>query len=267
MAKKSKLFVAMITAGIVAGTNAYAEQSNYEIAKKLANTIASIISVNFQFNYDSNIGANEGDRYSVYVQPLIPFSLNDEWNIISRTYLPVVWQNDIFPGAGSQSGIGNSTQSIFFTPKEPTERGWIWGAGPVVQIPTASNDLIGGDQWGLGPTAVILKQDKRWTYGGLFNHIWSIAQDNNAPISSTFIQPVLAYSTNTGITYTLKAESTYNWESEEWSVPINANIAKVTKWVNQVVSYGGIVRYWVESPNGGPEGWGAHLMLTFVFPK
>lgn len=264
-----KLFLGMITTGMLLTSNLCAEHSDDEVAKKLSNPIASMISLPFQFNYDSDIGSNDdGDKTAVNIQPVIPISLNDDWNVISRTILPVVWQDDIFPGAGSQSGIGNITQSFFFSPKAPTENGWIWGAGPVIVIPTASNDLIGGEQWGLGPTVVALKQEGKTTIGMLANHVWSIAEDDgpNQKISSTFLQPFFAY-VNAGITYSLNTESSYDWESEQWSIPINATVTKVTKWGNQVISYGGGVRYWAESTDNGPEGWGVRLLFTFVFPK
>lgn len=198
---KHKLLTGLVIAGILGTSNVYAEQSNEEIAKKLSNPIASMISLPLQLNYDSDIGTTDkGDKYLLNIQPVIPFSLNDDWNMISRTILPVVWQSDIAldplnpPSlTGSQSGIGNIVQSVFFSPKAPTENGWTWGVGPVFLIPTASNDLLGGDQWGAGPTAVALKQENGWTYGGLFNHIWSFAEDDGAPISSTFIQPFLVY--------------------------------------------------------------------------
>jgi len=265
----NKLFTGLAAAGIFLTANAYAEQSSEEIAKKLANPIASMISVPVQYNYDSNIGPNDdGHKSFVNIQPVIPISLNDEWNIISRTILPVVWQSDIFPEAGSQSGIGNITQSVFFSPKAPTKNGWIWGAGPVALIPTPSDELLGGDQWGLGPTAVALKQEGKITMGMLANHIWSISEDNgpNEKISSTFLQPFFTYG-SAGVTYSINTESIYNWETEEWAVPINVFMAKVMRWGDQMVQVGGGVRYWAESTEGGPEGWGARVQLSFVFPK
>ena len=240
-----------------------------ELAKKLQNPIAALISVPFQLNYDQNIGSEDGgERWTLNIQPVVPIDLNENWNLISRTILPVVWQDDIFPGAGSQSGIGDVVQSLFFSPKAPTEGGWIWGAGPVFLLPTGSDDLLTTDKWGAGPTGVVLRQQGPWTYGALANHVWSFAgDDKRADISSTFLQPFLSYTTPSAVSYALQTESTYDWENEQWSVPIGAIVSKVTSIGDQRVSIAGGVRYWAEAPESGPDGWGARLVLTLPFPK
>lgn len=244
-------------------------ETNEELAKKLSNPIASLISVPFQFNYDSDIGSNDdGDRYQLNIQPVIPFSLNEDWNIISRTILPIVSQDDIFSDAGSQTGLGDVVQSVFFSPKQSTKSGWIWGGGPVIVLPTATDDLLGTDKWGLGPTLVGLKQNGSWTYGALANHVWSIAGDDDRnDVSATFLQPFLSYTTKDAVTLGLNTESTYDWNSEQWAVPINVTATKVTKFGNQLVSVGGGVRYWAESTEGGPKGFSVRLTFTLLFPN
>jgi hypothetical protein len=247
---------------------AWAQDDTQELAKKLSNPIASLISVPFQFNYDGGYGPSDGDKAYVNIQPVIPFSLNADWNLISRTILPVAWQQDIVGPSGDQFGLGDITQSLFFSPSRPMENGIVWGAGPVFLIPTATDDLLGGEKWGAGPTAVVLKQSGGWTVGMLANHIWSFAGDSNrTDINSTFMQPFVSYTTKDAWTFTLNTESTYNWEAEEWSVPINFQVAKLLVIDKQPISLFAGVRYWAESPDSGPDGFGVRTGITFLFPK
>ena len=271
--RSSRIRIATATATLVAGSilaaPVRAQDSAAALAQQLSNPVAALISVPFQLNYDQDIGPeDDGDRWLLNVQPVVPITLNEDWNLISRTILPLVSQSDIYPGAGSQSGLGDVVQSVFFSPKEPTAGGWIWGAGPVLLLPTGSDDLLTADQWAGGPTAVVLKQQGPWTYGALANHLWSFAgSDNRADVDATFLQPFLSYTTPTAWSYTLNTESTYDWEGEQWSVPINVIVAKVTKVGGQLISVGGGVRYWADSPESGPEGFGLRLAVTLLFPK
>ena len=108
-----------------------AAASDAELAKQALNPIAALISLPMQLNYDENIGpAEQGEKWQLNVQPVIPFSIGADWNLISRTIVPLVSQQDVVPGAGTDSGVGDITQSLFFSPKKPTAGGWIWGVGP-----------------------------------------------------------------------------------------------------------------------------------------
>ncbi len=239
------------------------------LAKKLSNPIAALISLPMQYNYDSDIGTDDrGSRSNLNIQPVIPFSISENWNLISRTILPVIDQHDIFNQGQSQTGIGDVVQSLFFSPKAPTSSGWIWGAGPVVLLPTGSDTKLSADKFGLGPTAVALKQDGPWTYGGLANHIVSVGgPSDRADISATFLQPFLAYNTKTATTFSVNTESTYDWKSKQWAIPVNANVTQMIKIGDQLFSLGVGVRYWLKSTDNGPEGVGLRLSFTMLFPK
>ena len=239
-----------------------------ELAKQLSNPVSSLVSVPFQFNYNDGIGP-DGDGHQSYVniQPVIPFSLNERWNLISRTILPIVSQDGGIPGEDSQFGLGATTQSLFFSPKQPTSGGLVWGAGPAFLIPTAT-DGIAPNQWGAGVTGVVLKQSGHWTVGALANHIWSLTGNSrDGDYNRTFLQPFASYTTPKATSFTLNTESTYDWETDEWSVPINFLVAQVTKIGNQRVQFGVGARYWADAPAYGPDGWGARAVVTLLFPK
>jgi hypothetical protein len=241
------------------------------LAEKLSNPVASLISVPLQFNYDSDIGpARGGHKNYLNIQPVIPIKLNDNWNVISRTILPVISQADIAPGSGSQHGIGDITQSFFFTPR--ASGGVIWGIGPVLLIPTASDELLGSKKWGAGPTGLVLRQAHGWTYGVLVNQLWSVASvkgrySDRPPLSSLFVQPFLSLTTPTAWTYGANFESSYDWHGHDATVPLNLTIGKLTRFGKQPVSFTGGVRYWLSSTDTGPHGWGFRFVATLLFPK
>ncbi len=245
-------------------------ESDEELAKKAQNPIAAMVSLPLQVNYDKRIGVgDEGEKWVLNVQPVVPFDLSPEWNLISRTIVPLIDQNDMAPGGAlDASGVGDITQSLFFSPKSPTSGGWIWGAGPVFLLPTASDKALGSEKWGLGPTAVILRQESGWTYGMLGNHLWSVAgEDERDDISATFVQPFLAYTTRTLTTFSINTESTYDWKKQAWTVPVNLAVTQMLRIGGQPLTLQAGARYWADSPEGGPEGWGFRLGVTFLFPK
>jgi hypothetical protein len=259
---------ALIAAALAIPALAQDDQAT-ELAKKLSNPVASLISVPVQYNRDEYGGTNHGATVSrVYLQPVVPFSLNEDWNLITRTIVPLLDQQGFPLAAANKSGLGDIVATQYFSPKSPTAGGWIWGVGPAELLPTAADDALGGGKWGLGPTAVVLKQAGPWTVGFLGSHIWSVAGDDKRPdISATNLQPFFSYTTETHTTVGAYTESVYDWKSEQWQVPLIVQAGQLFKVGSQILQLAVAGKYWADAPDNGPEGWGLRVQLTFVFPK
>lgn len=263
------LFAALVAISGIARAEPDAESTSaQELAKSLSNPVASLISVPIQQNFDFGYAPdNDGWRATTNLQPVVPVSLNDDWNLISRTIVPVIYQDGVIASGSDQFGLGDVVQSAFFSPKEVGPAGIIWGVGPALLVPSATDDVLGGDRWAAGPTAVVLKQAGPLTYGALANHVWSFAgSDGGDDVSATFMQPFLAYTDSRATTFVLNSETTYDWKSNNWLVPINVQINQLTKVGEQPIQVGGGLRYYADSPRYGPN-WGIRLNLVFLFPK
>jgi hypothetical protein len=240
------------------------------VAKQLANPIANLVSVPLQLNWEQGVGPNVDLRTVINLQPVVPFSFNDDWNLIGRMILPFINQPSLAPGVAPSSGTGDMLLSGFFSPTRP--RHAIWGVGPALSLPMTTDPLLGSGKWSAGATAVVLKQSGRWTYGALVNHLWSFANTGNlerADVNQTFLQPFLAYTTKTAATVTLNSEASRNWEAasgEEWTVPLIISASKVTRLGPFPFSFAIGAGYYVESPSGGPD-WKLRFTATLILPK
>jgi hypothetical protein len=201
-----------------------------ELAKQLQNPVASLISFPIQNNFDFKVGPDNGFRYTGNIQPVIPINLSAKWLVISRTILPIVHQSDVFAaeiddtdigaqsgvygGSGEQTGLGDLTQSFFFSPRKPLPGGIIFGIGPAFLVPTGTDKYLGSGKWGIGPTTVALKQAGPWTAGMLFNYIASFAgQSAKSDVSSAFLQPFVSYTFKNTTAIELNTESTFDFET------------------------------------------------------
>jgi len=236
------------------------------LARQLSNPVASLISVPFQLNWDHRLGPeDEGRRFLLNFQPVVPFALNDDWNLIARLIVPVLAQPVLFEGGDPAFGVGDMTLSFFLSPS----RGAItWGVGPAFVLPVTSDPVLGGGKYAIGPTAVVLKQAGSWTVGALVNHVWSVGGDaHRADISQTFMQPFIAFGA-AGWTLSANSEALANWkapEGERWTVPINFAVSKVLRLGARPMSIGAGPRFYVDAPEGGPS-WGFRLTMALLFP-
>jgi hypothetical protein len=264
--KKAAILFSLMS--IIFGINNTLADAAKDLAQEIANPLTTTIMVPIQVEYNENIGPDDdGTRTSVFVQPIVPFELNEDWNLITRTILPLIEQKNIFPGAGSQSGIGDVTASFFFSPAEPTKNGWIHGAGPVFQFDTATEDYLGLDEHGLGLSYIGLKVDGPKTYGFLTNQIYSVEGHVGNTYSNLFFQPFFDYTTEGAMTIELTSESNYNWNTKEWSVPVTLTASQFMMIGEQPILIGGGVKYWVESTDSDPEGLSLNFNLYLLFPK
>ena len=269
------LRAATLLAAAFVAASAHAELSAEDLAKIAQNPVGNLISVPFQENAYFNVGPLDGTQNVLNIQPVIPISISDDWNIITRTIIPIIWQPAFAPGQGSVSGIGDVQVSAFLSPAKPGA--WIWGMGVVTQLPTHSNDRLGNNNAGLGPTFVILHLERGspWVYGVLINNIWSVGStdypfNSNAPkYSNGLLQPFLNYNFESGAYLTTSPIITVNWEargSQQWTVPMGGGVGKLFKIgklpVNtQIGAYYNVVR-----PDFA-NNWQIRAQVQFLFPK
>ena len=246
---------------------ASAHDADAELAKQLSNPIAALISVPIQVNVDTGIGADDAERTTINFQPVVPFALDEEWNLITRTIVPLIDAEAPTSTDSDESGLGDILASQWLSPRKPTESGWIWGVGGAFLLPTASSEALGSEKWALGPTLIALRQEHGWTYGMLANHLWSVAGDDaRAEVNSTFVQPFLTFTTHSKTTLALNTESTYDWTASQWSVPVNLQLSQLVRVGKLPLSLGVGYREYVDGPPGGPD-WGLRFIVTFLFPK
>jgi len=241
-----------------------------ELAKKLANPISDLVSVPFQSNWDAGIGPEKATRYLLNVQPVVPFSLTKNWNLIGRAITPIIGQPQLAQGGSATFGTGDLLMSGFFSPANANAV--TWGVGPVVSLPTTSDPFLGSGKWCAGPTFVILRPSKT-TVGALWNQVWSFADASNVErnkVNQMYFQPFVAYTTSSAFTFTLSSEATANWEaknsSDTWTIPIILQLSKISSFGPFPASYGIAYGSYVDKPAGGPD-WKLRMSFSILLPR
>ncbi|MDI1323990.1 MAG: hypothetical protein PSV36_14660 [Algoriphagus sp.] len=238
-----------------------------EIAKKLANPIGALISVPFQNNMDLGIGEYNGTRNTMNFQPILPFTLSKKYSLITRYIVPIISQYDITGEGERESGISDALVSGWIS-NAVVKNGFVWGLGGAFLLPTATNEFLGAKKWGVGPTAIALKQSKGWTVGVLVNQIWSIAGDaERSDVNQMYLQPFITHNWKSGAGLTVNSETTLNWEANSTTSYINIMAGGLTKFGNQLVQLQVGPRIQVAAPETGKSPFGVRAALIFVFPK
>jgi hypothetical protein len=242
--------------------------SEEDLAKETQNPVSDLISVPFESNFNFGVGPNDDLQYILYVQPVVPFRLSKDWNLITRTIIPLIDQPELGPGVGDVFGLGDIQLSQFLSPAK--SGALIWGIGPIFQFPTATDDALGSDKWSAGPTAAALTIRGPWVAGALVNHLWSFAgDDDRADVNQTLIQPIVNYNLPGGWFLSSVPYITANWETDgddRWTVPIGIGVGKVHRFGTQPVSLQLTPYYNVVRPDDAAE-WTLRFRINLLFPK
>ena len=250
----------------------FSQTSAEELAKKLANPVADLIGVPFQFNFQFNINnttsdGNNGYRLLLNFQPVIPVSLSKGLNIINRVIVPLTTQKDVTAKNAKEEGLGDILYTPYFSPSKSK---LIIGIAPAFSFPTATNDLLGSKKFNLGPSLVLLGQPDKWTIGGLATQLWSVAGSNERDdINTLFFQPFFSYAFNGGFILGVLSENIYDWRKKMLtSGLIQLTMSQVFKIAGKQIASIGIypVGYYANKNVIKPE-WGVRTVLTFIFPK
>ena len=254
-------------------------QDETELAKKTQNPVADLISLPLQSNFNFGAGSRNRMLYILNVQPVIPMSLNNEWNLITRVITPIINQPSLFPGTNGATGLGDINPSFFLSPAKPGKL--IWGVGPTFTLPTATDRQLGSGKWSAGPTAVALAIEGPWVYGALINNQWSFAGWGEEKVNAMVLQPFLNYNLPDGWYLTASPILTANWAADRggdvWTVPIGGGFGKLFRLgqilplegnplaklpINtQLGAYGNVAK-----PEFGPD-WQLRFQVQFLFPK
>ena len=237
-----------------------------DLAKKSQNPIADLVSLPFQSNTNFNSGPFNRTQEILNIQPVVPMHLNEDWNVISRTIIPLVSQPDPLRDS-STNGIGDITQSLFLSPVNPGKL--IWGVGPVFTVPSASDPILGTGKVLFGPTAVFLMTPGHWVLGVLLNNQWSVGGNPLRPAVNTGLaQPFVNYNMEHGWYLTSSPIITVNWlaaSGEKWTVPVGGGFGRIFRVGDQPVSASIQAFYNVERPTGTSD-WQLRTFVSLLFP-
>lgn len=253
--------------------------SNTDLAKAVQNPVANLISLPFQNNTDFGIGPQDQTRNTLNIQPVVPFNLTGDWRLITRTIVPVIAQPNTFANSGGVVpsttdssgvlGLGDINTTLFLT---PAQHGTIiWGAGPILSFPTATNEALGTEKWNAGPAALLLIQPHPWTVGVLVNNMWSYAgTSGRQDVNQMLLQYFINYNLPDAWFLTSAPILTANWKAgggDQWTVPVGGGVGKVFRIGTQPMNASVQAYYNAITPDSLPAAdWQLRIQLGFLFP-
>lgn len=264
----ARFIAALVLCVILMMSGSLWAQDESELAKKTQNPVADLISVPLQSNFNFGTGSKEKMVYVLNVQPVIPISLTDDWNLITRIVTPIINQPSLFPGVSSATGLGDINPSVFLSPAKPGS--FIWGVGPTFTLPTASDRLLGSGKWSMGPAGILLNITGPWVVGALVSNQWSFAGWGERKVNAMLVQPFVNYNLPDGWYLTSSPIVTANWAADKagdvWTVPLGGGVGKLFRIgklpINtQLAAFGNVAK-----PEFGSD-WQLRFQIQFLFPK
>jgi len=239
------------------------------LQKAVQNPLANIVNVPFQYNGSFPIGPFSRTQTVLNLQPVLPFRLTENWNLVTRVIMPLASQPYLNRHEGTKNGLGDLSPSFFLSPVKHGKL--IWGAGPALSLPTATNSAIGSGKWAAGPSVIGVVQPGHWTLGVLANNMWSIAGDKDRPeVNSLFLQYFVDYNFVKGWYFTSSPIIISNWErdsDERWSVPFGAGLGRVFKYSGQSFNSQVSAYYTVIHPDSLPyPKWQLRWQAAWILP-
>lgn len=264
----ASLSTLLLLASVASPVLGQQEPSTEELVKKTQNPVSDLISVPFQNNFNFGTGSKHRTVWVLNIQPVMPFHLSENWNLIARVIMPVINQPTLFPGMSSAAGLGDFNPTFFLGPAKPGEV--IWGAGPTFTLPTATDRLLGSGKWSMGPAGVVVRMHGPWVYGALINNQWSVGGWGDKAVNAMLLQPFINYNLPEGWYMASSPILTANWKADKagdvWTVPLGGGIGKLFKLgklpINtSLAAYGNVAK-----PEFGSD-WQLRVQIQFLFPR
>jgi hypothetical protein len=260
--------ILMMTTLVSASVVSTQAQGSSEIAKQAQNPIANLVSVPLENDFSPQTGVHQENSYVLQMKPVVPFRLSKDWTLITRTIIPVIQVPDLAPGVNGTTGLGDVNLSLFLSPAKA--RPIIWGVGPIISFPTATENILGTKKLSVGPTVVVLRIQGHWLFGTLVNNLFSVAGPSaRRDVNQMLMQPFVNYNLRRGWYLTSSPIITANWEvkpDQRWVVPVGGGVGKIVHFGKLPVNvYTQFFRN-VERPDG-TSSWSARFQMQFLFPK